>query len=311
MQLCAFANGGAMARPHKLHAAGATPSMRAAVKCDTREFISYGKHDVPHGDDAGAIGAHQFVVGEDTFGERRLMRDILCFYYDFKADKTYWRNVACGCEFCLAWKFGECTDKENVSGWIECVFVAGKDDVPEEDDEDVLRAIEEADAVAQQRHDDAVERTTQITVEAVEAGDFIACVADPEYRDKSKRSYDFYLMRVAKKFVLPEDRVNGETGEVEFRAGETLLEGTHYMYSKAYDKGWRRAEQRVWEPTPGAAAHGSVSSTTVISGNVTVAAFTVGKHVPKGAGGGGLVTVSRDEHNDIVRMRKNLNEIVW
>jgi hypothetical protein len=116
---------------------------------------------------------------------------------------------------------------------------------------------------------------------------------------------------VAKKFVLPEDRVNGETGEVEFRAGETLLEGTHYMYSKAYDKGRRRAEQRVWEPTPGAAAHGSVSSTTVISGNVTVAAFTVGKHVPKGAGGGGLVTVSRDEHNDIVRMRKNLNEIVW
>ena len=145
-------------------------------------------------------------------------------------------------------------------------------------------------------------------VEAVGPGDFIACVADPTWRDASKRKYDFFLMRVVSKFVLMEDKVDAETNEVEYMAGETLLEVDHFMYGKAHDKGSRGAEQRVWEPTPGGEARGFVSSTTVICGKVTVEQFKKGGHVVKGAAA--LVTVSRDEHNCIVEMRNDLNELV-
>jgi hypothetical protein len=287
-----FCNNGSLANPH----AAAAQSHRRNLKY--RKFYDFGC-DVKH-DEVRGLKQSKFIPRKDIkFGVVRKLRDSYCFFYDCEEDQLYFRNVPCGCDWCDDLEFADCENQEYVSAWTMCRFKEGEDDTDEEGDDDDTSA---ANARLQERMMLEIQERTDLEVETLVKGQYVAVLGPSD-----DKKYKFYIMKLLEDpSTLDKDvELKDASGVVTqtFEEGECVLYGQWFQWSKS-DKG-RKADERLFEATPGPEGLGYVYSNVVVKANPVVQELADGQR-PRIRAGTNTISITTDVYKTIVQDAKDL-----
>jgi len=147
-----------------------------------------------------------------------------------------------------------------------------------------------------------IQERTDLEVETLVKGQYVAVLGPSD-----DKKYKFYIMKLLEDpSTLDKDvELKDASGVVTqtFEEGECVLYGQWFQWSKS-DKG-RKADERLFEATPGPEGLGYVYSNVVVKANPVVQELADGQR-PRIRAGTNTISITTDVYKTIVQDAKDL-----